>query len=288
MAVADIEGIKTRYHVAGEGPPLLLLSPMGFEASASYRWFNRVWKGFKPLEALTRDFRVIAYDRRECGESGGRVEPLSWEIFARHAKALLDHLEIETAYLLGACFGCSVALAVGAYFPERCRALLLHWPVGGFRWLNKARLNFDRHIAFAREHGLLGVAERAGQSGLFWSEPEAGPWASVLASEAAFADSFVHQDLERYLEVLAYSRDNLFNDAMPSGATGMQLMEMNVPAFIMPGNDALHSTSCAHALRELMPQAKLAPLMPPQQNPAVIEHWIYESTAVSRASAVAA
>lgn len=288
MPVADIEGIKTSYQVMGEGPPLLLLSPMGFGDSISHRWFNRVWKGFKPLDVLAHDFRVITFDRRECGQSGGRVEPLSWPIFARHAKALLDHLDIENAFLLGACIGCSVALAFGAHFPERCRALLVHWPVGGFRWLNKGRFNFDRHIAFAREHGLSGVAERAKQSRLFWSEPEAGPWASVLASDAAFAESFVHQDLGRYLEVLAQSRDHLFNDAMFSGATGEQLMAMNVPAFIMPGDDALHSTSCAYALRELMPQAKLAPLMPLHQNAAIIGHWIYESTAVRGAPAIAA
>lgn len=288
MPIADIEGIKTRYQVMGEGPPLLLLPPMGFDASVAHRWFNRVWKGFKPLDVLPRNFRLIAYDRRECGESGGRVEPLSWPIFAHHAKALLDHLEIENAFLLGGCIGCSVALALSAHFPERCRTLLLHWPVGGFRWLNEGCSNFDRHIAFAREHGLSGVAERAKQSRLFWSEPEAGPWASVLASDTAFAESFVRQDLDRYLEVLAQSRDNLFNDTMPPGATGEQLMAMNVPAFIMPGDDVLHLTSCAYALRELMPQAKLSPLMPPQQNAATIEHWIYESTAVRGAPALAA
>lgn len=288
MRVADIEGIKTRYQVMGDGPPLLLLPPMDFDPSVSHRWFNRVWRGFKPLDALVREFRVIAFDRRECGGSGGRVEPLSWLVFARHARALLDHLEIENAFLLGACIGCSVALAFGAHFPERCRALLLHWPVGGFHWLNRGCVNFDRHIAFAREHGLSGVVERAKQSRLFWSEPEAGPWASVLASDTAFAESFVRQDPARYLEILAQSRDNLFNDAVPSGATGGQLTVMNVPAFIMPGDDALHPMSCAHALRELMPQAKLSPLMPPQQNAAIIEHWIYESTTVRGTPAIAA
>jgi len=288
MPVVDLEGIKTRYHVEGEGPPLLLLSPMGFDASVSHRLYNRVWKGFKPLAVLPRDFRLIAYDRRECGESGGRVEPLSWPVFARHARALLDYLEIEQAFLLGGCIGCSVALAFGAQFPERCRALLLHWPVGGFRWLNRGRSNFDRHEAFAREHGLGGVAERARRSGPFWNEPEAGPWASVLASDAAFAESYVRQDFDRYLEILGASRDGLFHDTLPSGATAEQLLAMNVPAFVMPGDDALHSLSTAHALRELMPQATLAPFVARQQNAAVIEHWIHESTAVRGAPAAAA
>lgn len=33
MPFAEIEGIKTRYEVGGEGPPLLMLAPVGFDAS---------------------------------------------------------------------------------------------------------------------------------------------------------------------------------------------------------------------------------------------------------------
>lgn len=288
MPVVNLEGIKTRYQVTGEGPPLLLLSPMEFDGPMTNRWFNRVWKGFKPLDALPRHFRLIAYDRRECGGSGGRVEPLSWALYARHARVLLDHLGIENAYLLGSCIGCSIALAFCAHFPERCRSLLLHWPVGGFRWLKQGRAGFDRHAAFTREHGLPGVVERARRARSFWSEPEAGPWASMLASDAAFAESFVRQDIDRYFEILALTRNSLFNHATPSGVTGEQLLAINVPAFIMPGDDPLHAYSSAHALRELMPHGKLATLMPAQQNAAKIEHWIYESTAVRDAPAAAA
>lgn len=279
MPIANIEGIRTHYQVVGEGPPLLLLAPLGDNASIPQRWLDRVWRGFKPAEMLTRDFQVITYDRRESGDSGGRVEPLSWTVFARHANALLDHLGIEQAFLLGGCIGCSVALALGAHFPDRCRALLLHWPVGGFRWVNRGRTNFDRHIAFVREHGLLRVAELARQSSMFWSDPEAGPWSSVIASDDSFARSFVRQDPDRYLEVVAQSRDNLFSDTMPSGVTSSQLMTMHIPAFVMPGDDALHATSSAHVLRELLPHAKLSRLMLRQQTAASIEHWVYESAA---------
>lgn len=280
MPFADIEGIKTHYQVTGAGPPLLLLEPAGFDAALARQWPRRVWRGFQPLSALARDFQVIAYDRRESGQSGGRVEPLTWEILARHANGLLDYLGIENAFLLGGCIGCAVALAIGAYFPQRCRALLLHWPVGGFRWMNKGRSNFDRHIAFVRERGLSDVVERARQSNLFWGEPEAGPWSSVIASDAAFAESFVHQDLDGYLKILARSRDNLFGDAMPSGASGEQLLSISPPAFVMPGNDASHAASCAQILCELMPRAKLSALPPRQQNAATIGQWICDAAAL--------
>jgi pimeloyl-ACP methyl ester carboxylesterase len=291
MPFVTLEGIRTRYQVAGNGPPLLLLAPLDGHASMPQRWFDRIWRGFRPAELLTRDFQVITYDRRESGNSGGRIEPLSWTVFARHANALLDHLGIEQAFMLGGCIGCSVALAVGAHFPERCRALLLHWPVGGFRWLSRGRASFDRHIAFAREHGLVRVAELARQSGMFWSNPEAGPWSSVIASDDSFAQSYVRQDLDRYLEVVAQSRDVLFSDATPSGVTNSQLITMQIPAFVMTGDDALHATSAAHVLRELIPQAKLSRLMPRQQTAASIEQWVYESAAAcghARSSAAVA
>ena len=291
MAFANIDGIRTHYQVAGKGPPLLLLTPLGDNASVPQRWLNRVWRGFKPTEQLTSNFQLITYDRRESGHSGGRIEPLSWTAFARHAEALLDHLGIEQAFLLGGCIGSSVALALGTHAPDRCRALLLHWPVGGFRWLSMGRANFYHHIAFAREHGLLRVAELARKSGMFWITPEAGPWSSLIAADDLFVQSFVRQDLDRYLEIVAQSRDNLFSDAAPSGVTGSQLMAMQIPAFIMPGDDALHAKSSAHVLRELIPQAKLSPLTLRQQNTASIEHWIYESAAAcgyARSAAAAA
>jgi pimeloyl-ACP methyl ester carboxylesterase len=219
MPFADIQGIKTRYEVLGEGPPLLLLAPVGFDDSISRRWADRVWRGFRPMESLTPHFRVIVYDRRESGGSGGCVEPLTWALCARHAKGLLDHLQIDQVYLLGGCVGCSVALALAAEFPERCRALLLHWPVGGFHWLSRGRANFDRHIAFVREHGLNGVADLARRSKMFWSDPDAGPWSSIIATNDAFAEAFVRQDPERYVGIVEESRDNLFADTLPAGAT---------------------------------------------------------------------
>ncbi len=282
MAHAIIDGIKTRYEVTGNGPPLLMMAPAGFDASMS-RWrLNGVWKDMQPLDNLVRDFRLIAYDRRESGESGGRLEAFTWSAFARHGNALLEHLGIDAAFVLGGCMGCSVALAFAAHYPQRCSGLLLHWPVGGYRWMNKGRGNFDRHIAFARERGLAGVVERARQSQVFWGDPEAGPWSSVIAHDAAFADAFVRQDAGGYLEICRQGRDNLFADTMPSGATGEQLLAMSMPAFIMPGDDASHSTSCAHALHELIPHAKMSALMPPAQNAARVTQWLREGVAQTR------
>lgn len=277
MPFADIDGIRTQYEVAGEGPPLLMLAPAGFDSSIS-RWrLNGVWKEMQPLDTLQKDFKMIAYDRREAGESGGRIEPLSWDGYARHAVALLDHLKIDRAFIVGGCMGVSVALAIGARYPQRVRGLLLHWPVGGYRWMLKARSNFDRHLAFVKTQGLNAVVVRARQSGLFWNDPEAGPWSAAIKSDAAFAAKYAEQDVDAYCALVEQSRDRLFSDTMPSGATGEELLAMRLPAFIISGDDASHSASSAQALRELLPDARMSPLMPPQQNAAAVAAWLREA-----------
>lgn len=276
MAFADIDGIRTQYEIQGEGPPLLMLAPAGFDSSIS-RWrLNGVWKEMQPLDALRKDFTMIAYDRREAGESGGRIEPLTWEGYARHGIALLDHLKIDKAFIVGGCMGVSVALAIGARYPQRVQALLLHWPVGGYRWMLKARSNFDRHLDYLKAHGFEGVIARAKQSGLFWNDPEAGPWSAPIKHDPGFAERYARQDAAAYRAIVEQSRDNLFSDTMPSGATGEELMAMQLPAFIMSGDDASHSASSALALRELLPQARMSPLMPPAQNVATVSAWLRE------------
>ena len=279
MPQAMINGLKINYAVQGNGPPMIMLSPGGFDSNID-GWSSRsVWKELRPLETLAKEFTMIAYDRREAGQSGGRVEPHTWYMWAAEAVALLDHLKIDRAWIIGGCMGVSVASAIGAHFPERCLGLLMHWPVGGFRWRAKGHLNFNKHIAFARANGLAAVAARAKKAAGFWADPESGPWATVLAQDEAFAAKYVKQDLEQYLAVVAYSRDTVFDDTMPSGATGEQLMAIKLPSFIMSGDDASHATSAAHALRELIPGSVLSPLMPPQQNAATVTAWIRESVA---------
>ena len=92
MATANVDGISTHYEVAGDGPPLLLFAPGGFDATVE-KWSTLgIYAATKLLTHLTRHFTCIAFDRRECGRSGGRVERVTWTDFARQVKGLLDHL----------------------------------------------------------------------------------------------------------------------------------------------------------------------------------------------------
>jgi pimeloyl-ACP methyl ester carboxylesterase len=217
------------------------------------------------LAALSRHFTCIAYDRRECGQSGGRVEPLNWDRYAQEAKALLDLAGAKQTYVLGSCMGASLALAFAVRHPAACKGLLLHWPVGGYLWMRKGHEFFGRHMDFVRAKGLAAAVERAPQGENFWLDPEIGPWGSPAAIYPEFAAQLVKQDVDRYLEVCAKSRDAIFNDTMPSGASGEELMRIQVPALILSGADGRHTVSASWTLKELMPQAALWDVLPPHQ-----------------------
>jgi len=266
MPTATIDGIDTYYETYGSGSPLLMFAPGGFDATIDKWRSASAWTGINAIEALAAEHTVILYDRRECGQSGGRVERLSWASYTRQGKALLDHLKMDSAWIMGGCMGCSVALAFGVHYPEATRGLVLHWPVGGYRWKVNSQERFLRHYRFAREKGLRGVVERAQGGKSFWADPESGPWSTVIARDAAFADRFAAQDLERYLGIIITSGRSLFDRDTAPGAGPEEVLGVKARALIIPGDDPSHATSGAHYLRELLARADFWNIMPPEQS----------------------
>jgi hypothetical protein len=138
--------------------------------------------------------------------------------------------------------------------------------VGGYRWMMKGRTFFARHLDFVRANGLSAVAQRARQGENFWLDPEIGPWGSPAAVYPEFGARLAAFDLNEYVKAAERSRDALFNDTMPSGASGAELMKIETPSFILPGNDSSHAYSASVALKELMPNAELWDALPAKQN----------------------
>lgn len=268
MPFATINGIRLNYLVKGSGPHLLLFAPGGFN-SVIGNWTAKegknAWQEMDGLEALSQHFTVIAYDRLEAGASGGRVEPLSWDLYVLEAMGLLELVQVKQAYLMGGCMGASLVGAFAARHPEVCKGLMLHWPVGGYRWMKRGHSLFNRHIQYARAEGLAAIAARAIGKGNFWADGESGPWAAPLAHDPEFAAAFVKQDLDRYIGIVERSRDTLFNDAMPSGASPDELAGIQLPSLIMSGKDDVHTVSSSWTMHELMSQSQLWDVLPPHQ-----------------------
>ena len=114
MSTAIIDGISTRYEMVGSGPPLLMYAPGGFDATLE-KWSTQgIYAKIKFLDHLPKNYTCIAFDRRECGQSGGRVERVTWQHYVTQGRGLLRHLGFERAHVMGGCMGVSCAVAFGA------------------------------------------------------------------------------------------------------------------------------------------------------------------------------
>jgi pimeloyl-ACP methyl ester carboxylesterase len=257
MAIALIDGIPTRYEVIGSGPPLLMFSPGGFDATIE-KWSTLgVYAKIKLLDHLPQHYRCIVFDRRETGLSGGRVERIGWAQYVAQGKALLDHLGIARAHLIGGCMGCAPVVGFAAAYPAAVQSMVLYWPVGGARYRLNGQQRFGQHLAFVQQQGLAGVVAlaRSGDKS-FGDDPRGGPWVSVLRRDDAFAQAYARQDLERYkLLVAGMARLLLDRDTAP-GAEPEDLLQLDIPALVIPGRDASHATSAARYLEECLPRAQ--------------------------------
>jgi pimeloyl-ACP methyl ester carboxylesterase len=277
MATTVIDGIDTHYEVLGGGPPLLMFSPGGFDATIEKWRTQGVYAKIKLLDHLPQHFTCILFDRRETGESGGRVEPLTWAGYARQGKGLLEHLKIDRAHVLGACMGASVAAAFAVSWPSALDRLVLYWPVGGPKYRMQGHARFNEHAAFVQQHGLAAVVTLAAQSDKsFGGDPRGGPWISVLRRDPGFADRYAALDADAYRLVVAVSAKTLFDRDTAPGAEPEDLLRLDVPALVVPGRDHAHAVSAARYFEECFTRAEYWDMPVEQQTEATAPARILE------------
>src|SRR5712675_2524049 len=225
MPIATIDGIRTNYEVIGEGPPLLMYAPAGFDATLDKWRTQGVYAKIRLLEHLPKKYTCIVFDRRETGESGGRVERLTWAHYVAQGRGLLLHLGIERAHLMGGCMGCCPVAAFGVAHPEMVLSMILYWPVGGAKYRISSHQRFAEHLAFVQQHGLAAIVDLVTKDGkAFGADPRGGPWASVIKSDPAFAASYAKQNVDRYKLIVAATARTLFDRDTAPGAEPEDLM----------------------------------------------------------------
>jgi pimeloyl-ACP methyl ester carboxylesterase len=266
MATATLDGIRTRYEVTGSGAPLLMFSPGGFDATIE-KWSTLgVYARVKLLDSLAQKYTCILFDRRETGHSGGRVEAIGWDHYVRQGKALLDHLKIARAHLVGGCMGCAPVAAFAVKHPESTLSMLLWWPVGGAKYRIKGRQRFAEHLAFVKEHGLAEVVALVNREGKpFGGDPRGGPWASVIKADPEFAARYAKLDATQYQDTVEAMRDALLDRDTAPGAEPEDLLRLQTPALIVPGRDDSHATSAARYLEECLPKSEYWDVPPDAQ-----------------------
>ncbi len=162
MQHARVNGMDLEYDVRGQGEPILFISPV-------------VADGFLPLlsePALADGYQLITYHKRGWAGSTHTSAPVSVDDHAKDAAALLAHLGVGRAHVVGHSSGAAVAVQLALLRPQNVRTLallelsLLSVP-GAAGFLQKAGPAFEAYRA--TDHATALSLFMTAVSGLEWN-----------------------------------------------------------------------------------------------------------------------
>jgi pimeloyl-ACP methyl ester carboxylesterase len=115
MPLEKINNINMHYKVTGTGEPILFIHGLG---STSDDWKYQV-------DYFSKSFQVITYDIR----GHGRTEPASYNysipLFAEDCAALMNHLKLASAHIVGLSLGGCIAFQLAVSYPDRIKSLAI-------------------------------------------------------------------------------------------------------------------------------------------------------------------
>src|SRR5262245_13755036 len=129
MPYAVINKIRMHYEIVGHGDPVLLINGLSAPAAG---WALQV-------QALAPHFRVVTFDNRGVGETDLPPEPVyTTAQMADDAAAVLRHLKVARAHVLGASMGGTIAMELALRHPRLVRSLTLActWAEADARFLH--------------------------------------------------------------------------------------------------------------------------------------------------------
>ena len=115
------DSIDIAYLDEGEGDPIVLVH--GFASTKETNWIYPGW-----VTTLTRaGRRVVALDNRGHGQSSKLYDPADYQmaLMADDVRALLDHLNIERADVMGYSMGARITAFLTIGHPERVRSAII-------------------------------------------------------------------------------------------------------------------------------------------------------------------
>jgi pimeloyl-ACP methyl ester carboxylesterase len=130
MATAKVDGLTLGYEIIGDSGIPWIITPGGR--------FPKEDPGIRPLaeEIAAAGYRVVIWDRPNCGESDVCFEGTTEsEMQADYLAALLRHLDMAPAVIMGGSGGARVSMIAAGRHPDVARALAILWISGGIHGL---------------------------------------------------------------------------------------------------------------------------------------------------------
>ena len=113
---APVNGLKMYYEIHGSGAPVVLLH-------GAFMTITNNWTGW--IDELSKTRKVIAVEMQGHGRTADIERDISQTHLADDVAALLDHLEIPKADLIGYSMGGGVALQFAISHPDKVRKVVV-------------------------------------------------------------------------------------------------------------------------------------------------------------------
>ncbi|WIY60822.1 2-succinyl-6-hydroxy-2,4-cyclohexadiene-1-carboxylate synthase [Bacillus arachidis] len=235
-----LEGVAYEYEVVGSGEPLLLLH--GFTGSME------TWRSF--ISSWSKQFQVILVDLVGHGKTESPEEITHYDIqnVSRQMTALLDHLHIEKAHILGYSMGGRLAITIACLYPNRVKSLLLENCTAGLE------MESDRQERRAKDEQLADRIELEGIDA-FVSRWENIPlFATQKRLSRDVQEAVRTERLANHPRGLANSLRGMGTGAQPSWWN--QLEELSMPVLLMNGESDPKFFQILKNIKKCIPHAE--------------------------------
>ena len=214
MATFERQSASIHYEEWGSGFPVLLIAPGGMKSAIPF-WETTPWN---PIEQLAGDYRVIAMDQRNAGQSTAPVSASDgWHTYTADQLALMDHLGADRFHVAGMCIGGPYCMGLIQSAPQRVASAVLFQPIGLDDNRDAFYQMFDTWADELRATSHTDVADDA------WSR---------------FRSNMYDGDF-------LFNVDRDFVRACPT------------PLLVLAGNDLYHPASTSREVAELSPNAEI-------------------------------
>jgi pimeloyl-ACP methyl ester carboxylesterase len=160
---ADINGIRLYHEIYGQGDPLVLL----------HGGLMTIGEMSTPLELFAKNHTVIAVELQGHGRTADTDRPLAFENLADDIAALLNHLNIAKADIVGYSLGAAVGLRTAIQHPEKVRRLvIISSPYAKSGWYPEAQQGMAQVGAAIADHMMQTAT---GKFSTQWPEPQRFP-----------------------------------------------------------------------------------------------------------------